>query len=117
MRIQLQAEQEQAILVAQAYAELALKGEGGPEALGQGVGLVTETAKLEQGEAKKDLEAQLAENQKTINAIKAQGTDVGTDKQRGHRHPSGTSVAAIDEYGVKVAETSAKSQTQGSDDD
>jgi TP901 family phage tail tape measure protein len=75
IRIQLQAEQQQAILVAQMYAELALAGEGGPEATAQGIAFTKETADLTAEDMVAQLNTELAANQEIINAIRASGED------------------------------------------
>lgn len=111
IRVKLQAEQDKAILVAQAYAELALSGGGTPETTAQGAAFVQETAKLETEAEKKKLDEKLAANQQTINAIKAQGGEAAaTTAEVAALQASSTK--AIEDYGTAVAEISAKSQTE-----
>lgn len=110
IRVQLQAEQQNAILIAQAYAELASKGEGGPETVAQGAAFVTETANLQAADAKKALDEKLIANQTVINAIKDQGTDAAATNAEVEALQA-SSVQAIADYNTKVTEASASAQT------
>ena len=111
IRVQIQAEQQNAILLAQAYAELAAKGEGGPETVAQGAAFVTETANLEAADAKKALDEKLIANQEIINTIKAQGTDAAATTAEVTALQA-DSTQAIADYSAKVTEANTSAQTQ-----